>query len=291
MERNMKIKRVGNIVGGQDGAIYGSELFRLNTKGDCAVYDLKDLKATDCSQLKAKYEFKLDRADEIVPHSNSVCFGCEFYKEGDEYPLLYSNVYNNYATTENKRIGTCLVYRLQKINDKFKSTLVQVIEVGFCEDAKLWKAYDDNHGVRPYGNFVVDNATNSFWAFVMRNEELGTRFFQFALPKVSDGQIDEILGVKKVILNKEDIKETFDCEYFRYIQGAILHKGKIYSTEGFSNDNVNRPAVRVIDLVTKKQEYYDITEIGFFNEPEFIDFYDNKCLYSDIYGNLYIIEF
>ena len=287
----MKIKQVGNIVGGQDGAIYGSELFRLDDKGQCTVYDLKDLKETECSQLNVKSKFMLDRIDEIVPHSNSVCFGCEFYKDGDEYPLLYSNVYNNYAKFENKRIGVCLVYRIQKENDTFKSSLIQIIQVGFCEDVKLWKAYDDKHGVRPYGNFVVDNTTKSFWAFVMRNEELGTRFFKFDLPKATDGEIDEVLGVKKVVLNKENIKESFDCEYYRYMQGAILHKGKIYSTEGFSNDKVNCPAVRVIDLATKKEDYYDITEIGFVNEPEFIDFYDDKCFYGDYYGNLYMIEF
>ncbi len=287
----MKIKQVGNIVGGQDGAIYGSELFRLNQKGDCKVYDLKDLKETEPCQLEAKAEFKLDRMEEIVPHSNSVCFGCEFYEDDDEYPLLYSNIYNNYAKTENKRIGVCLVYRIQKKNDEFKSTLVQIIEVGFCEDAKLWKAYDDKHGVRPYGNFVVDNATKSFWAFVMRNEELGTRYFKFALPKVHDGEIDESLGVRKVVLNEQDIKEYFDCAYHYYIQGAILHTGKIYSTEGFSNDAVNRPAIRIIDLATKKEEYYDITKLGIVNEPEFIDFYNDKCFYSDIFGNLYTIEF
>ena len=287
----MEIKQIGNIIGGQDGAIYGSELFRLDTKGNCTVYDLNGLKNSEDCRLKAKSEFKLDRAEEIVPHSNSVCFGSEFYKDGDEYPLLYSNIYNNYAAAENKRLGVCLVYRIQKISDRFKSTLVQIIEVGFCEDVNLWKAYDRKHGVRPYGNFVVDNDTKSYWAFVMRNEESGTRYFRFDLPKAGDGETDCALGVKKVVLGKEDIKEFFDCDYHRYIQGAVLHKGKIYSTEGFCNDAVNRPAIRVIDLATRNEEYYDITETGLADEPEFIDFYNGKCLYSDAHGNLYTVEF
>ena len=30
----------------------------------------------------------LDRAEEIAPHSNAVCFGTEFAEEGDEFPLM-----------------------------------------------------------------------------------------------------------------------------------------------------------------------------------------------------------
>ncbi|MBO5889487.1 MAG: hypothetical protein J6Q58_05045 [Clostridia bacterium] len=287
----MKITKVGNIIGGQDGAIYGSELFRFNSKGDCTVYDLKEVKGEQLSELKAKSEFKLDRYEEIVPHSNSVCFSSEFYEGGDEYPLLYSNIYNNYLGAEDEMLGVCLVYRIQRIGNEYKSTLVQLIKIDFCEDAKLWKAHEDKHGVRPYGNFVVDKESKSYWAFTMRNEELGTRYFKFDLPKVSDGEVDEDLGVKKVVLKDTDIKEYFDCEYHRYIQGAILNNGKIYSTEGFRNDNKNHPAIRIIDLNTKKEDYYDIMNLGFTSEPEFIDFYNDTCFYSDYEGNLYKIEF
>ncbi len=290
----MEIKQIAKIVGGQDGAIYGSELFRFNANGSCSVYDLKDLKdlcEPKLCEWKAKCDFKLDCIDKIVPHSNAVCFGSEFFKEGDEYPLLYSNIYNNYANADDKRIGVCLVYRIQRIGNEFKSTLVQMIEIGFCEDSKLWKAYEDKHGVRPYGNFVVDKDSKSYWAFVMRNEDLGSRYFRFDLPSVHDGEEDEELKVKKVVLHSRNIREYFDGTYHRYMQGAILLNGKIYSTEGFRGDEVNRPAVRVVDLATKKEEYYDITKLGFIDEPEFIDFYDGKCLYSDISGNLYTIEF
>ncbi len=287
----MEIKQIAKIVGGQDGAIYGSELFRFNTKGNCTVYDLKDLQENESCELKAKGEFKLDRIEEIVPHSNSVCFSSEFYDDGDEYPLLYANIYNNYLGAEDEMIGVCLVYRIQKKGSEFKSTLVQLIKIDFCEDTKLWKASSDKHGVRPYGNFVVDNDTKSYWAFVMRNEKLGTRYFRFDLPSLKDGVIGEDLGVKKVVLKDTDIKEYFDCEYHRYIQGAILYNGKIYSTEGFRNDNINRPAIRIINLATKKEEYYDIMNLGLTSEPEFIDFYNGKCLYSDCDGNLYTIKF
>ena len=287
----MNIIQVGKIIGCQDGAIYGSELFRFNHLGECSVYDIAELKEESRKELAPIASFKLDRADILSPHSNAVCFGCEFYDEKDKYPLLYTNVYNNYAKKEDRMIGVCLVYRIQRENNEFKSTLVQMIEIGFCEDFELWKAYPDKHGERPYGNFVVDKETRSYWAFVMRSENSGTRYFRFDLPSVHEGNDDVRFNVKRVVLDRSDIREYFDCEFHRFIQGAILHKSKIYSTEGFTNDTLNRPAIRVIDLASKKETYFDITELGLIDEPEFIDFYNDKCLYSDYHVNLYIVEF
>ena len=287
----MVIKNIAKIGGGQDGAVYGAELFRLDEKGNCSVYDLSGLRFEGAEELKPFAQFRLDRADEIVPHSNAVCFGCEFYEQGDVYPLLYSNVYNNYANAENKRIGVCLVYRLARCGNEFRSTLVQCIEIGFCEDASLWKATAESHGVRPYGNFVVDTDTRSLWAFVMRNETLGTRYFRFDLPSVHDGETDAALAINKVILRATDIRATFDCAYHRFIQGATLHGGKIYSTEGFGHDEINRPAIRVVDTEKHSEEYFDIAKLGYWNEPECISFYGDRCLWGDIAGNAYEVVF
>lgn len=287
----MKIKKIAKIVGGQDGAIYGPELFRLNTHGDCCVYDISDLSKDVYEELEPIASFKLDRAGEIVPHSNAVCFGCEFFDENDEYPLLYSNIYNNYAKNDDKMMGVCLVYRIRRIGHEFRSTLVQMIEIGFCEDIELWKAFPDRHGPRPYGNFLVDKDTHSYWAFVMRNETLGTRYFRFDLPSVHSGTQDDRFGVKKVVLDKSDAEEYFDCSYHYYIQGGTVYGGKIYSTEGFRNDMVNRPKIRKIDLFSKQEESFDIMDLGFIDEPEFIDFYNGECLYGDADGNLYCVEF
>lgn len=287
----MKIKRISKIIGGQDGAIYGSELFRFNAKGECHVYDLSSISCDCIENLQPSSYFLLDRADTLVPHCNAVCFGCEFYAPDDEFPLLYANVYNNYAKAEDKRIGVCLVYRIQRSAGTFSTTLVQMIEIGFCEDASLWKANSDTHGVRPYGNFVIDTEKKSYWAFVMRNEALGTRYFRFDLPSVHEGEVDHRLNIKRVVLQKEDIREYFDSQYCRYIQGATLHKGKIYSTEGFTNSEGNRPAIRVIDLTAKQETYYDIMGLGFREEAEFISFYNDVCLYSDCSGNLYTVDF
>ena len=287
----MNIKKVAKILEGQDGAIYGTELFRFDTYGECSVYDISALNGDGVTELEPIAQFKVDRVEELAPHSNSVCFGCDFYEEGDRYPLLYTNIYNNYADAENKLFGVCLVYRIQREGNGFKSTLVQAIEIGFCEDAELWKATPDAHGARPYGNFLIDTVNRAYWAFVMRNEELGTRYFRFDLPSVFDGEIDPVLNVRKAVLKAEDVREFFDCEYHRYIQGATLRDGVIYSTEGFSDDAVNRPAIRLIGIADRSEKYFDITALGYWEEPECISFYGDVCLYSDALGNVYEVEF
>lgn len=286
----MKIKKIGKIVGGQDGAIYGAELFRFNEKGDCWVYDLTKITSDNACELQPIAKFTLDLADVIAPHGNSVCFGADFYDSNDDYPLLYSNVYNNDGG-DGELMGACLVYRITRKNNVFSTKLLQIIKIGFCEDANLWKASTHKHGVRPYGNFVIDKKTRSYWAFVMRNETLGTRYFRFNLPLVSDGEAYTLPNVKKVVLGVSDIKEYIDCDYHRYVQGATLFNDKIYSTEGFSDDAINHPSIRIIDVINKKEQYFDITKLNYTVEPEFIDFYGDDCIYSDFNGNLYVIEF
>ena len=287
----MIIKQIAKISNGQDGAIYNNHLFRFDTRGNCQVYDLLDIERDTVKKLEPIGSFILDKAELIVPHSNSVCWGTEFYAPNDEYPLLYSNIYNNYAKADDKLIGVCCVYRVERAGKDFKTTLVQLIEIGFTDDHSLWKAFPDRDGVRPYGNFVIDCEAGYYYAFVMRNETLGTRYFKFKIPSLSDGEADPIYGVKRVVLTPEDICDSFDCPYHRYVQGAIAHGKYIYSTEGFHNDQINRPAIRIIDLDKKMQErYIDLLDAGYQCEPEMIDFYNGTCYYSDVAGNLYSIE-
>lgn len=288
----MKIKPIAKISGGQDGAIWKNQLFRFDNRGKCFVYDLNDVEEDILKELELLGSFVLDKADLIAPHSNAVSWGTEFFDPGDEYPLLYSNIYNNYSKSEDKLIGICCVYRVERTGRSFKTTLVQLIEIGFINDPLLWKAYPDSDGVRPYGNFVIDREAGYYYAFVMRNEALGTRYFKFKIPSICEGELDPIYEVKRVVLTPEDICDKFDCPYHRFIQGATLHNNNIYSTEGFTNDEINHPGIRIIDLVDKKEkQYFDLSEIGYNREPEMIDFYNDVCYYSDAYGNLYSIEF
>lgn len=280
----MLVRKVANIAMGQDGAIWGNYLFRFRENGLGTVYRLP--------QFEEISMFTLDQAERIAPHSNCVVFGCEYYDPSDEFPLLYSNIYNNYAKSDAPLTGVCCVYRLQRIGEGFTSTLVQLIEIGFTENPQYWKSSDGAKDVRPYGNFVIDREKGEYWAYTMRDTDKKSRYFSFGLPKLADGDIDPQYGVRKVILQPCDIKTKFDCEYHRYVQGGCFHDGKVYSLEGFGLGAKNVAAIRIIDTVTGKQilheEFFDY---GLTVEPELIDFYGDSCFYSDSHGNMFILEF
>ena len=280
----MQIKHLSTIHGGQDGAIWGDYLFRFRSSGLGAVYKLPEFVEIA--------SFTLDRANRIAPHSNAVVFGTEYYDPADEFPLLYSNIYNNYAKAEDALTGMCCVYRLQRSENTFTSTLVQLIQIGFTEDTTLWRSSDGAKDVRPYGNFVIDREKNEYWAMSMQDTDNVSRYFAFDLPKLTDGVVDETFGVQKVTLHPGDIKKQFDCPYHHYFQGACFHDGKIYSLEGFGLGAKNVAAIRIIDTVAEKQilheEFFDY---GLTVEPELIDFCGDICYYSDSHGNLFILEF
>lgn len=289
----MQIFSLGNMAEGhnrQDGAIWGGYLFRFEASGICNVYKMEDCLNSDLNEYGPIYSFILDKSDIIKPHSNAVMFGNEYYSENDEFPLLYSNIYNNYAASADPLEGVTCVYRLIKNESGFSTKLVQLIEIGFTEDT-VWRS-QNIRDFRPYGNFAIDTDNSVYYAFTMRDEERITRYFSFSLPKINDGLYDERFGVKRVVLEKKDIKAQFDCEYHRCIQGACYHKGFIYSTEGFTDDKVNPPAIRIIDLKNKTQkEMFLLSDYGATIEPEMIDFENGVCYYSDDKGNFYRLTF
>lgn len=282
----MKLRHICDIKGSrQDGAISGNFLFSFDHLGNCTVYDLENINGAEPFS-----EFTLCKTDVLKPHSNSVVFGNEYFEAGDEFPLLYTNVYNNYQSEENKRTGMCLVYRILRNENVFTSELVQIIEIGFTSDENYWKSegIDD---LRPYGNFVVDCEKNRYYAFTMIDKPKITRYFAFDLPKLSEGEMCREYGVSKVVLNASDIKEYFDCDYHHFVQGACLKNGKIYSLEGFTNNKDNPPAIRIIDTASKKQIAFKLfEELGSEIEPECIDFCGDTCYYVNHNGELFEIN-
>lgn len=288
----MQMKLTATAIGGQDGAFYGNYLFRFNAKGLCRVWDATKLdEYTDTPvALPQIGEFSLPENSLVIPHFNAVVFGTEFYAEGDEFPLLYANVYNNYAKAEDRREGMCCVYRLQRSGTAFAMTLVQIIQIGFVRDSKLWISGGEVTDVRPYGNFVIDTDQNRLVVFTMRDGDHTARYFTFALPKLSDGTFSQKFGVNIVTLKFEDIIDYFDTEYHLYIQGACCHDGKVYSSEGF---NEKRPtALRVISLTERKQLHHtNLVEMGYPTEAEFMDFRNGICYYGDAAGNYYRVDF
>lgn len=282
----MKIKQIAHICGDQDGAIFENLLFRFGSRGRCRVYDLTELMhPTDAvAEIEPISSFILDKADVIVPHSNAVVFGTEYFCDGERFPLLYSNVYNNYAKEGDRRVGVLCVYRITEECGEFSSELVQIIRIGFTDD-ELWRSVDVTD-VRPYGNFVIDREGARLYAFVMRDGDKKTRYFSFDLPKSEDGVKDPTNGIRTVTLTKSDILGYFDAPYHRFIQGACMRGGLIYSTEGFGKDI--HPAIRIIDTVSEREIFHtDLFDGGYEHEAEFIDFLGDKCLYGDARGNLF----
>lgn len=265
---------LGTICKGQDGVIREGLLYRFTAKGLCRVYDLQT--------LILQSEFALDKSEQLMPHSNSV-----FWADNG---ILYTNIYNNYAGEPQRLEGVCCAYRISRDENGFHSQLLQVIRVDFVH-TDLWQS-DNGQDVRPYGNFAADG--DALWAFVMRDETKTTRFFRFALPPVTAGEWDPQWGVPVVLLNAEDIQQQFDECYVNYMQGAICHKGFLYSTEGFTYPNGRdaRPVLRVFDLSEEKQVFcQDLTELGLTNEPELVDVVGETLYYVNHDGQVYTLDF
>jgi hypothetical protein len=276
---HITVSEIGMITSGQDGAAWGNLLFRFDARGRCTVLD--------CETLTKITAFTLDGI--IVPHCNTVVFGCYFYRPEDEFPLLYCNIYNNYAGRADEMHGTCLVYRLTREGVSFKSKLVQIIRLSFTDDRTCW-APAAGKSARPFGNFVIDTQKEQLIAYVMRSEPDGTGYFKLRLPSAHEGYADAA-GVKRVILDKDDIISSFTGPYARYLQGGTVFGTGLISSEGFDKDTVNRPALRIIDLGSETElAYVDLLSGGITGEPELVTDIGG-CLYlSDARGRFYRLD-
>lgn len=275
---------LGKIAGDQGGAIYNDCIFRFDGQGHCRVFDLQT--------LQEKAQFTLDKAELLVPHSNAVCFGAQRWEETDEFPVLYTNIYNNYCNQPDRKEGVCCVYRIIRNGDGFTTQLVQVIQIAFVHDGAYWCS-ENGEDVRPYGNFVVDAEAKKLHAFVMRDQTQTTRFFRFALPKLTEGVFDAQLGANVVLLETDEIEQQFDSVYVHYMQGACCYKGMIYSVEGFNYPSVSEnPAIRIFDTEQKKVVFEaELAPYGMTIEPEMIEVYNNQVYYSDNDGAMYLFRF
>ncbi len=201
---------------------------------------------------------------------------------------IYSNVYNNYSSAEDKHIGECCVYNVGGDGKIWSNTLVQLLKIGFINDKNLWPAATE---VRPYGNFVVDNDNQFLYAFVMYSSKSLTYWYKFALPEVSEGEWNETYGCKVKTLTENDILDSWTTPLQNYVQGSCVYDGLIWSTEGFTGTSgANLARMRVIDP-SKKSE---IAVFNFFSdgdpvEPEFIEFYNGSCYYGSV-QQMYLLE-
>ena len=194
---------------------------------------------------------------------------------------VYSNVYNNYASQSDKHIGECCVFEVHGAANVWANSLVQVLKVGFIDDLDRWPAASES---RPYGNFLVDEEKECLYVYVMYSSKKLTYWYKFDLPDVSDGVWDEDYDCYVKTLKITDVKDQWTTPLQNYVQGACVHDGLIWSTEGFSaTSGTNLARMRIIDPSRKSQiAVFHFYADGDPVEPEFIDFYDGKCYYGSV---------
>jgi hypothetical protein len=254
----------------QDGEAFGDVLFTFKADGTGNAYNIHTGEFLD--------GFSLGGKDKVAPHVNSASFSDQYYKEGDEYPLLYTSMYNNVTALNKYLLGTCCVYRITELGGQFDAQLVQIIRLGFVADRELWLSPKENS--RPYGNFVVDTDRDLLYAFVPRDDSQTTRFFAFALPEPKAGTRSEKFGCNQVILEQKDIMRRFDVGYFSSPQGCCYADGKIYSVEGFGSYNMVPPFLRVVDVESGLQTHsINLGQLGLDREPEVITMLDGQLYY------------
>lgn len=238
-------------VGGQDGAVYGKYLFRVGVINN---QNYLSILICDTGALVQRISF-----GDISPHGNSVVFGSERFNEDDPFPLLYVNAYED----SDLPLGTCYAYRIIAGESGYSMSLVQTISIGFTE-SDLWK---DDSDYRAYGNFVIDTDRNYLYAYLPRVQKNLTRFFKFAMPSVSEGD---------VVLEIDDIIDTFDVDYINAPQGNAYCAGKIVIVSGLANDPTTRK-ISVVDVFSKKIESVikDSVAINEY-EPEMVNIINGK---------------
>ena len=132
--------------------------------------------------------------------------------------------------------------------------------------------------MRPYGNFAFNSVTNELIAYTLNDTEKCTRFFIFDMPAIADGD---------KILNKADIKRTFDLPYFAVIQDCCCYNGKLYLLHGSAG---NERKLQVVDVNSEKiLTFVELSQIDD-TEPEGIDVYNERIYYSDL-GKFFELTF
>lgn len=249
----------------QDGAIYDGKSFVGDANG--TIY-IKTAATGEAIQAMA-----LDKNDVLTVHSNAVAIST---RTGVH---LYSNVYSNYKSAEDKHIGECCVYSLSEASGVWSNALAQIIKIGFLADETYWPPETEP---RPYGNFVVDDENNILYAYVLYSGKKKIYWYKFNLPEVTAGAQSSVYGCPVCTLTTADILDSWQTEYLEYIQGGCVHDGLIWSTSG-ADGYWGRAKMSVIDPEKK-------TTIATFNfwdddnavEPEYVAFDGDVLYYGDI---------
>lgn len=231
---------------GQAMAIWGENAYIFNDGGHCRVYNLVSEK------LSSEYDISSAYVDN---HVNACCFGNE-YARGNDIPYIY--------ITECRNDCRCFVEEIKPDTTILKQSIRAVI----------------NGSPLRVIDWVVDNTSNRLYAITRTDKTLKTEGYSkntvivFRLPAIEEG--------KEVILGSTDIEYKYVLNFPNILQDAKIKEGKLYILTGLHQSRADHVdggrAIIVVDLKTRKiQKLIDLTYVTV-NEPEGIDFYNNKIL-------------
>ncbi|MBQ7444908.1 MAG: type II secretion system protein [Clostridia bacterium] len=282
---NSKVSKVSSVISGAEDQVYGyfnleevhGDSFFPDSSQDGFIYDEKvyvsnsgdnTVKIVSLSDGTLSGSIAYDTWSTNKVHGNSVhlrTVGSQHY--------IYSNIYNSYANSTDKRMGECCVYETD-LNST--STLVQIIKISFINDSDKWPqpSQQQNNDERPYGNFVIDEQNDLLYVYVMDIHNNVTKWFKFNLPDPtasnSEGNV--------YYLYYADVLDSWTTTYMNKMQGVTIANGLIYSLEGLSG----APGIRVIDPDLKKElVYIGVDRLDAYkSEPEFISYYNGNLYYG-----------
>lgn len=245
----------------QGMAIWSNNAFLFNHGGRCRVLNL--------TYGMVEREFLLNSADS-TNHVNNACFGRE-YIMGSGSPLLY--------ITECKPRHRCFVECLNDSGAVLVQSIVAIKENGKEEGVLTWVV--DSAGGYLYG--ITRNGKNLNKTGIVYNY-----INKYRLPKLSEGC--------QIVLTPQDKIDKYEVIFPNILQGAKIRDGLLYIVTGLQQPAYGKRkdalrAIQVVDLEKKKLiKTIDLTYVTT-NEPEDIDFYDEKCLlYCGQNGGIYEVD-
>lgn len=222
----------------QGGDCWGDYFFQFVTNNSAVrIYDLATRSLVQTLTIPAS-----QRGFVINCHSNTVCFGKEYYDVEDIFPLIY--VSTGYAAGG---YTGALVYRIVQHNGTFFITLVQTIK--FPVGKSSWT------------EFVPGDE----YAYLCYTTE--RIIYKIKMPKLKDGDI--IIGPDSAIDSYQFTSQP-DWMVTSRNQDRMFHQGKIYVTSGVPQSG-EASVMFVLNLDTQAREsIIDFKKNGLTSEPESI---------------------
>lgn len=242
----------------QGGACFGDYLFVGHDRNSFMdVYDMTS-RAYICSMTMQTPEPK-NRC-----HANTVNFGNLYYKNGDEFPLLY--VSSGYTISKTDDRSNVYVYRISKKLIRkdsiiFRSELVQTISI---------------IGVN-WSECITDNEHDVLWInYEGKNKSY---FLKYPVPPVYQKNI--LINPRETVAIDTIITKNY--KILKHNQGIMCYDGYIYTPFGVPSWR-EEPYLSIIDLDKKDYVYIvNLYDLEMFNrsnlrdntwEPEFFFVYN-----------------